>query len=177
MGYPVATASWGRIDVAKLPSRPVSAAIDQPELQSLVVLVLITATRVPRLIASERAMLIASTRSLALVEVLVLRIRSRNDGTASATPFVAEVGRAVDEIGRHALLLGQFAQAVGIGTVVGADHEHEIALLAQLAHGVLAVLRGVADIGVARPQDGGEMLAQGLDHGLGVVLRQGGRGH
>src|SRR3569623_575839 len=89
MGYPVATASWVRIDVAKLPSRPVSAAIDQPELQSLVVLVLITATRVPRLIASERAMLIASTRSLALVEVLVLRIRSRNDGTASATPIAS----------------------------------------------------------------------------------------
>ena len=44
-------------------------------------------------------------------------------------------------------------------------------MLAELAHGVLAVLRRVADIVVLRADDGREVRTQGFDHGLGVVDR------
>src|SRR3546814_6284122 len=61
-------------------------------------------------------------------------------------------------------------------TLFRSDHQHQIALRGELAHGVLAVLGGVADVVVLRALDRGEPVAQRLDHATGVVDRERGLG-
>src|SRR3546814_15042357 len=63
-----------------------------------------------------------------------------------------------------------------VGAVGRADHQHQVALRGELAHGVLAVLGGVADVVVLRTLDRREAVAQRLDHATGVVDRQRGLG-
>src|SRR3546814_4968882 len=58
-----------------------------------------------------------------------------------------------------------------VGAVGRADHQHQVALRGELAHGVLAVLGGVADVVVLRTLDRREAVAQRLDHATGVVDR------
>src|SRR5690606_11620433 len=68
------------------------------------------------------------------------------DVLAAGDPSGVDLDRAVDQVGLDPFALGQFAQAVGVGTVGRADHQHQVALPREFAHGILAVLGGVADV-------------------------------
>src|SRR3546814_5252913 len=110
-----------------------------------------------------------------------LDVRGRGAGgdadVASAfEPLRIDLVGAVDQVGLHAFALGQLAQAVGVGAVGRADHQYQVALRGELAHRVLAVLGGVADVVVLRALDRGEPVAQRLDHATGVVDRERGLG-
>src|SRR3546814_1692297 len=63
-----------------------------------------------------------------------------------------------------------------VGAGGRADHQYQVALRGELAHRVLAVLGGVADVVVLRALDRGEPVAQRLDHATGVVDRERGLG-
>ena len=58
-----------------------------------------------------------------------------------------------DEIARNAGLLADFAQSIGIGTILGPNHQDHIDVMAQFPHRRLAILRGVADVSDLRSND------------------------
>ncbi|KPY72158.1 Uncharacterized protein ALO45_05548 [Pseudomonas syringae pv. syringae] len=103
--------------------------------------------------------------------------RSDADTLYPVEPAWLHVFGAVDEVRRSRHALGQLAQAIGVGAVRAAHHQHHIALIGQLLDCVLTVLRGVADVVLARPANGRKTLAQGIDHPAGVIHGQGGLGH
>src|SRR5471030_44723 len=80
----------------------------------------------------------------------------------------------VDHVSRRALLLGHFAQAVGIGTVRAADDDHQVHLRRHELDGLLAVGGGVADVALFRLDNGRVFQLQGGDDVGRVVDRQGG---
>ena len=47
---------------------------------------------------------------------------------------------------RHAHLFGDFAQTIGIRTVYGADHQHDVDLATQFANRSLTVLGRITDV-------------------------------
>src|SRR6187402_159644 len=98
------------------------------------------------------------------------------DACLAFQPAALDVFRTVDQERRDALFLGQFLQAIRIRAVYRADHEHEIHGVRQTTHRILAILRGVADIVLARTFDGLELRAECADDGNGVVDRQRGLG-
>ena len=61
-------------------------------------------------------------------------------------PGRIELAAVGDQVARHAFLEADLAQPVGIGAVLGADHQQQIDDIAKLAHGRLAVLGGIADV-------------------------------
>ena len=91
------------------------------------------------------------------------------DGSDALDPARVERVGIGNEIGGHALLGGDLAQAVGVRAVGGADDEDDVDIERQLARGVLAVLRRVADVLGIGADDGGEALAQRIDDRAGVV--------
>ena len=84
-------------------------------------------------------------------------------------PRRVEVGRAVDQVRRHAALAGQLGQPLAVRAVLAAQHEHQVGLLGEHADGLLAVLRGVADVVLRRGGDLREPLLQPVDDAVGVV--------
>ena len=74
-----------------------------------------------------------------------------------------------DQIARRAVLLADLAQAVGVGAVLGADHEDNVDQLGEFAHRGLPVLRRVADVARLRPDDVGEAAMQRRDDAARVV--------
>ena len=91
-------------------------------------------------------------------------------------PFGLQFAAVIDQIGRHAFLDADLAQAVGIGAVGRAHHQDHIGDLGQLAHRGLAVLGGIADVAGFRADDVAEALLQRGDDALGVVDRKRGLG-
>ena len=83
-----------------------------------------------------------------------------------------ELRRILYQITGHTVLVADFAQAVGIGAVLGADHQHQVYLGGQHAHGSLTILGRVANIFDARSDDLRKALPQGCNHVAGVVDRQ-----
>jgi hypothetical protein len=78
----------------------------------------------------------------------------------------------VDQVGRHALVLCQLAQTIGVGTVGRTYHQQDVTLPGQIFYRVLAVLGGIADIVLARPLDRRETLSQCRNNTHRVVHRQ-----
>ena len=74
------------------------------------------------------------------------------------------------------MLARDLDQAVGVGRVPRADHEHEVALARQLLDRRLAVRRRVTDVVGAGTDDRREALAQPVDDRAGLVDRQRGLG-
>ncbi|KPW25998.1 Uncharacterized protein ALO83_04863 [Pseudomonas cannabina pv. alisalensis] len=103
--------------------------------------------------------------------------RGDADMLHAVEPALLHVLGTIDQVRRGGHAFSQFAQAVGVGAVRAAYHQHHIALVGQLLDGVLTVLRGVADVVFARPANRRETLAQGIDNAAGVVHRQRGLGH
>ena len=68
-------------------------------------------------------------------------------------PLGLQLVGAVDHVGRHAAIRRDFAQAVGVGAVRAADDDHHVDLRRHELHRVLAVLRGIADVVLLRPDD------------------------
>ena len=59
---------------------------------------------------------------------------SDTDGLGVLDPFRHELAAVGDEIARNAGLRADLAQAIGIGTVLGADHQDHIDVMAQFPH-------------------------------------------
>src|SRR3990167_11487215 len=98
------------------------------------------------------------------------------DTLDTVEPAALHVFGAVDQVRRCGHALGQLAQAVGVGTVRAADHQHYIAFVRQLLDRILAVLRGVADVILAGAANSRKPRAQGVDDAAGIVHGQGGLG-
>ena len=81
---------------------------------------------------------------------------------------VVDVLRAVDQIGLHASLFGDFAQAVGIGAVGRANHQNKLNLPRHSDHRVLAVLRRIANVAQVRANDARIAVLQRRDNARGV---------
>ena len=54
---------------------------------------------------------------------------------------------------------GELLQPLAVGAVLAAQHEHQVGLGREHAHGFLAVLRGVADVFLGRADDAAESAA------------------
>src|SRR5690606_17884306 len=113
--------------------------------------------------------------------VLYQALRRRGDGgqadaLPAGQPFVPNVPGPRDQVGGDAGLGGQLAQAVGIGGIDRTNHQHQVALRGQTAHGVLAVLRGIADVVAPWTDDVRKALPQGLDDAARVVYGKRGLG-
>ncbi|MNL08466.1 hypothetical protein D3C87_1291890 [compost metagenome] len=88
-----------------------------------------------------------------------------------------QVFGTVDQVRRSSHALGEFTQAIGVGAVRTANHQHHIAFVGQLLDRILTVLRGVADVVLAWTADGRETRTQGVDDATGIVHGQRGLGH
>ena len=78
----------------------------------------------------------------------------------------------VDEVRVGAAVARDLDEPLGVGRVLRADHEHEIALRGHLLDGRLAVRRGVTDVVGARARDLREALAQAVDDRARLVDRK-----
>src|SRR5215469_4301517 len=87
-------------------------------------------------------------------------------------PVRIELAAVGDQIARRAGFFADFAQPVGVRTVLGADHQDDVDKLAQLANRGLAILRRVADVARLRSDDIGETVVQGGDDTACVVHAQ-----
>src|SRR5680860_33279 len=71
--------------------------------------------------------------------------------------FPVDIGGTLQQRGTLASgPLGHFNQPLGIGTVGGANHDHAFAARCDTLDGDLPVCRGIADIFLVRPDDGGK---------------------
>ena len=65
----------------------------------------------------------------------------------------------LDQLGSTAFALGHLDEAGGIGRIGRTDDDHQVAAMGDGANGVLAVLRGVADVVGARNAMSGNRAA------------------
>ena len=102
--------------------------------------------------------------------------RARAGGDAdradAVEPRLVELAGVVDQVRLGAAVAGDLDQALRVGRVARADHEHDVALARELAHRGLAVGRRVADVVGARADDRREALAQALDDAARLVDRE-----
>src|SRR3990167_1665852 len=103
--------------------------------------------------------------------------RGHADAARTDQPRGLDLVGVLHQPGRHALLLGHFAQPAGVAAVARPHHQHPVGLARQETHGGLPVLRGVADVGQRRAFDAGEAALQHRDDVAGVVHAQRGLGH
>jgi hypothetical protein len=82
--------------------------------------------------------------------------RGNSDAAAIAQPSRVDLLGAIDQIGWNTADRRDLAQAVGVGTVLRADNDDSIHLARQRLDGILAILRGVADVVLARSDDVGK---------------------
>ena len=68
------------------------------------------------------------------------------DAALARDPFRLELIGRIDHVGRYAQALRELAQAVGVGAVGAAHHDHHLHLGCHELHGILAVLGGIADV-------------------------------
>src|SRR6056297_353169 len=73
-------------------------------------------------------------------------------------------------LGPHAFR--EFAQPVGVGAVGRSDDQHKVAMRGELLYRVLPILRGVADVVLARTLNVRKPLAQTFYNTLGVIHGQ-----
>ena len=81
------------------------------------------------------------------------------DTQLALDPFGAELVGAVDHVRGNASVRGDFAQPIGIGAVRAADDDHHVDPRRDELHGILPVLRRVADVVLLRPDDLRKALA------------------
>ena len=94
------------------------------------------------------------------------------DRLRAVEPFRLHFAAVGDEIAGRAGLVADLAQPVGIGTVLGADHQNNVHQRREFAHRGLAVLRGVADVARFRADDVGKPAMQRGDDAARVVDAQ-----
>src|SRR5439155_2194755 len=87
-----------------------------------------------------------------------------------------DIHGGIDQCGFDAVALGNFDETIRIGRVLRADDENEVDIFGNLFDGVLAILRGVADVVALGADDLGELLAETSDDFLRVVQAQSGLG-
>src|SRR5262245_58191710 len=75
------------------------------------------------------------------------------DRLRTLDPLGCKLAAVGDEIARNAGLRADFAQPIGIGTILGANYQDHIDVMAQFPHRRLAILRGVADVSDLRSND------------------------
>ena len=97
-------------------------------------------------------------------------------GAGAVEPSLVELAGVVDQMRRGAAVGGHLDEALRVGGVARADHEHDVALARELAHRGLTVGRRVTDVVGARADDLREALAQALDDAAGLVHRERGLG-
>src|SRR6185295_496250 len=98
------------------------------------------------------------------------------DGLLALEPLALQERRVVDEIAGPARALRELAQAIRIRAGDRADDDEHVAAGDELLHGVLPVLRGVADVFATWARERRETRAQRVDDGGGVVHGQGSLG-
>ena len=91
-------------------------------------------------------------------------------------PLTTQVCSAIDQISRYPRTDAELDEAVRIGARDRAHHQQEIGLPQELLDGVLAVLRGIADVLLMRCREPGEAPLQGGDDIGGVIDRERGLG-
>ena len=96
---------------------------------------------------------------------------------AAFEPLGAQFVGAVHHVAVDAELARQFGQPVAVGTGGAAHDDHHVDLGRHELHGVLAVLRGVADVLLLRFADCREALAHGSRDRRRVIHRQRGLRH
>ncbi len=92
-------------------------------------------------------------------------------------PIRVDVGGRIDQIGVDPAMFPQFAQPVRIGAVGRPDHENNVDQLRQLLHGVLSVLRRVANIFLMRSFDVRKAAMERADNVPALVDAQRGLPH
>jgi hypothetical protein len=85
------------------------------------------------------------------------------------------VGR-VDQVGRRAPVAGHLDQTLAVGRGLRPDDQDDVTGVGEFLHRVLTVLRRVADVVLLGLVQQWEALTQPVDHGAGLVHRQGGLG-
>src|SRR3990172_712389 len=111
--------------------------------------------------------------------VLNQAIRNRGAGgnahaRDAGEPFRIDLTVIVDQISSRPLISGDLAELIGVLAVARSDDQHQIDFFRELLHGILAVLRRVADIFFRWRDHLRKSLLQGVDHGAGIVDTQGG---
>jgi hypothetical protein len=110
----------------------------------------------------------------------VLRCR-RSGGDAHAggalDPGRVDLVGILDQVGVRAVPGRHLHQPVAVGGLRRADHDHHVGARGELLHRVLAVLRRVADVVLARELDPGEAALDRLEDLAGVVHGEGRLGH
>ncbi len=99
------------------------------------------------------------------------------DGRDAVEPLGLQAGRVVDQVAGPSQLLPDLPQAVGVGAVLGPDHQDDVNNGCQVPHRLLPVLGGIADVPHVRPGDGGETLLQRGDDAARVIDRERGLRH
>ena len=66
--------------------------------------------------------------------------------TDAFEPIFLHVGGRIDQLGRAAVSFGYFTESVGVGAGNGPHDQYEVAGIGQTLDGILAILRGVADV-------------------------------
>jgi len=114
----------------------------------------------------------------ALADLLDQNFRSGSASSQAYAFYAIEprginVRSRINQFGFDAAALGDFDEAIGIGTVLRANNEDQIHVLCDLFDGFLTILRGVADVVALGADDFGEFLAEAGDDFLRVVKAQG----
>src|SRR3954451_16037436 len=91
------------------------------------------------------------------------------DRALAREPLVADLGLVVDQVGLGPEVARDVDEALGVGGVLGADDQHEVAHRGHLLDRRLAIRRGVADVVRAGPGDARELLTQAVDDGARLV--------
>ena len=97
---------------------------------------------------------------------------SDSDHRSPLDPCSIELAAVREQVARHAGFDADLAQPIGIGAVLGADHQDHVGDLGQLAHGRLAVLGRIADVIDVRTHDVGEAALQRGDDRARIVDAQ-----
>ena len=92
-----------------------------------------------------------------------------HDRLVAAEPGRVDLVGAVDEMSADAPLACQFGQPLTVGAVLAAQHDHDVGARGEEADGLLAVLGGVADVVLGRPDDLREAFLEPADDPRGVV--------
>ena len=91
-------------------------------------------------------------------------------------PLVLQLALVVEQVGGGAVVFAELFEPHAVAAVDAADHQGEVGAGGQLAHGVLAVGGGVADVFFGRRVAPGEAFFDGADDDVGVVDTERGLG-
>src|SRR5207344_3671395 len=90
-------------------------------------------------------------------------------GSLASDPFGAKLVGTIDHVRRNTAIRRDLAQPVGVGAVRAADNDHDIGGSGHEFHGILAILRGVADVVLLGTDDPREATLEGGNDSGGIV--------